>query len=148
MYVEMPKIKSEELNCLWTETKGWKHITAWVDLRAWNLLWKISACFQNTSKCSLLMFSQTEKKKSCFATTDFLQLLCLYPTASCSSISGCQSRHPTTKSNWRLEKHCSVNGGGKDLALGNSDHQFSSVLTSSYVLVHKDPLLLCRVDNL
>lgn len=57
----MPWIKSE-LNSLWTETKDWRQITAWIDLRAWNLWWKISVCFQNTSKCSLLRFSKTEKK--------------------------------------------------------------------------------------
>lgn len=144
----MSRIKSEELNYLWTETKGWRHITAWADLRAWNLLWKISVCFQNTSKCSLLRFSQRQKEKVMLCYNRFFKLVCLYTTASCSPISGCQSRHPTTKSKWRLWKHCSVNGGGKGLALGKSDHKFSSALTSSCVLIHKVPLLLSRVDNL
>lgn len=38
--------------------------------------------------------------------------------------------------------HCSVNGGGKGLALGNSYHQFSSALNSFYILNHKAPLKL------
>lgn len=101
IYVEMSRIKSEELNCLWAKPNGWRHTAAWVYLRAWNLLGNVFA-FKILLDVLYSGFPKDWGKSHAL----IQQRVFFLNWSVCAQLSivpsECLNRHTTTKSNCSL----------------------------------------------
>lgn len=118
------------------KSNGLKHITAWVYLRAFNLLGIRNACFQNTSSVLYSGFHKERKKKKSHSSIQWTVFEMGVLVCSRQLSAPNRNTHLTAELNWSLEE-CN---GGKGSALANWHHPFVPLTASSCVVIHKAPL--------